>query len=113
MGRGPSKRVTQEQRVLHLLQAAWPNEVPAIALSRISLGYPGRIFSLRRKGYLISNRVEFVDGLSKHGFYRLGPPPTPGRSQRVAASKKVAQRGKEQCSQPRLFDVVGRHCDEG
>ena len=66
----------QEQRILWLLESSWPNEVPALALARISLQYSARIFALRKKGWLITNRVETVDGV-KHGFFRLGPRPIP------------------------------------
>jgi len=72
---------TQEERVLWVLQSAWPNWVPAIALSNISLQYNARIFSLRRKGWQIANRTETING-QKHGSFRLGSPPKTSPSQR-------------------------------
>jgi hypothetical protein len=44
----PSAR-SQEDRILWQLQAAFPEWTPAPVLSRISLQYNARIFSLRRK----------------------------------------------------------------
>ncbi len=85
-----TKKPTQEQRILALLESSWPNWVPSVALSRISLGYPARIWSLRRKGWLISNRVQFHDGLSKHGFYKLGSPPIPSNRERRASQQRNA-----------------------
>jgi hypothetical protein len=63
--------VSQEERILCLLQAAWPSWTPAPELARISLQYSARIFSLRRNGWLIENRVRVVDGV-RHGEFRLG-----------------------------------------
>jgi hypothetical protein len=68
---------SQEDRILWLLQAAWPNWTPATEIAKISLQYNARIFSLRRqKGWLIENHVRVVDGV-KHGEFRLGPRPIP------------------------------------
>jgi hypothetical protein len=75
----PSAR-SQEDRILWQLQAAFPEWTPAPVLSRISLQYNARIFSLRRKkGWEIENKVEVRDGV-KHGYFRLATPgsfPTP------------------------------------
>jgi hypothetical protein len=68
---------TQENRILWLLSAAWPNWTPAPELAKISLQYNSRIFSLRRqKGWLIENRVR-VDGRTRHGEFRLGSSSVP------------------------------------
>jgi hypothetical protein len=68
---------TQENRILWLLSAAWPNWTPAPELAKISLQYNSRIFSLRRqKGWLIENRVCVEDGI-RHGEFRLGSRPIP------------------------------------
>jgi hypothetical protein len=69
-------RKSQEQRILWLLDAAWPNWVPSLEVSKISLQYGSRIFSLRKKGWAIANRVEMVGG-ARHGFFRLGSQPLP------------------------------------
>jgi hypothetical protein len=79
---------TQEQRILLLLHAAWPSWVPAISLSRISLQYGSRIFSLRKKGWRIANRTEINDGV-RHGYFRLGERPIIGH-----------QTTRAQCAQP-------------
>ena len=71
----------QEEKILWILQAAWPGWVPSPQLARISLQYSARIFSLRRKkGWLIENRVRTVDGV-KHGEFRLGPRPIPSNKE--------------------------------
>ena len=67
---------TQEGRVLWLLSAEWPTWTPAPELAKISLQYGARIFSLRRKGWLIENRVR-VDGRTRHGEFRLGSAAVP------------------------------------
>lgn len=76
-GDSQSGRKSQENRILWLLEAAWPNWTPAPELAKISLQYNSRIFSLRRqKGWLIENRVRVEDGI-RHGEFRLGPRPIP------------------------------------
>ena len=74
--RGLVKNHTQEDRVLWVLQAAYPNWVPAVQLSHISLQYNARIFSLRRQGWQIENKVEVQPGGTKHGQFRLARPMT-------------------------------------
>jgi hypothetical protein len=71
-----SGRKSQENRILWLLEAAWPNWVPAPELSKISLQYGRAIHSLRGRGWLISNRIESVGGV-RHGSFRLGSRPIP------------------------------------
>jgi hypothetical protein len=66
----------QDEKILWTLQAAWPGWVQAPELARISLQYSARIFSLRRKGWVIANKIEFANGV-KRGFFRLGPKPVP------------------------------------
>ena len=65
----------QEERILWLLQAAWPAWTPAPTLSRVSLQYNARIHGLRKKGWQIANRVETHNGV-KHGSFRLATPGT-------------------------------------
>jgi hypothetical protein len=58
------------------LQASYPEWTPAPVLSRISLQYSARIFSLRHKrGFQIANKVVVRDGV-KHGYFRLALPGT-------------------------------------
>jgi hypothetical protein len=80
---------TQDDRILHLLQAAWPSWTPAPALSRISLQYGSRVHSLRRKGFQISNKIEIRNGV-KHGYFRLGSAPLPSNRELRASQQKVA-----------------------
>jgi hypothetical protein len=100
----------QEERILWVLQSAWPNWVPAPELSRIALQYNSRIFSLRHHhGWLIANRVRTVDGV-KHGEFRLGSRPVP--------SSAELRRGAGQSPLPPgsglLFDPPPeRHRDDG
>jgi hypothetical protein len=80
--------VNQENRILCLLEAAWPNWTPAPELAKISLRYNARIFSLRRrKGWLIENRVR-MEGRIRHGEFRLGSPAVP--SNRDLRQRSVA-----------------------
>jgi hypothetical protein len=67
---------SQEGRILALLQEAWPAWTPAPLLAQISLQYSARMFSLRRKGWLIENQVQIVHGV-KHGSFRLAAPNKP------------------------------------
>jgi hypothetical protein len=104
----PSK--TQEQRILWALQAAFPSWVPAPALGRISLQYGARVHSLRRKGWLIVNRVRIVDG-QRHGEFRLGTAPVP-------PSKQLRQRQAPPAAEagalfPDLAPETMRHRDDG
>src|SRR5438105_1334869 len=64
---------THESRILWQLHASYPAWTPALALSKISLQYNARIFSLRRKGWQMASRVEVRDGV-KHGAFRLATP---------------------------------------
>jgi len=94
---------SQEQRILHLLHAAWPEWTPAPALARISLQYNARIFELRRHGWQIESRVEIVNGV-RHGSFRLARPgtfPNPKSNPLTAP-------------QPQLFEPTPeRHRDDG
>jgi hypothetical protein len=95
---------SQEEKILWMLQAAWPNWTPVPELSRISLGYGRAIHSLRGKGWEIANKVEFVRG-KKHGFFRLGPRPTPSSKElRHAIPAPVTES---------LFPETARHRDDG
>lgn len=89
---------TQEERILRLLQEAWPGWVSALDLARISLQYSARIHALRHKrGMLISNKIERQPNGAKHGYFRMGPPPTP-------RSSALRKRENPQPPQPSLFD---------
>jgi hypothetical protein len=84
-------KTTQEQRILNLLHAAWPGEVPAVALSQVSIQLCARIFSIRRSSVIVSNRIVRRSDGTKHSFYRLGAPPIARSSElRKANCKSTA-----------------------
>ena len=95
---------TQRQRIFTMLHDAWPREVSALQLSRVSLQYASRIYELRKSGVLISNRLE-RHGDKKFGFYKLGAAPIP-------SSKQLRAR---RASADSLFGdlTVERHVDNG
>src|SRR5438128_11012776 len=70
-----SAQRSQEDRILWLLQAAWPNWTPALELTRLSHQYNARVFSLRAKNWQLENKVDVCDGM-KHGYCRLATPRT-------------------------------------
>ena len=102
-------RKTQKTRILWLLQSAWPNWTPAIALSQISLMYGSRVSELRSEGWLIQNRVRIVNGI-RHGEFRFGPRPVPSNAElrrSAGASLPTAP------SSDSLFPETTRHRDDG
>lgn len=102
-------RLSQEQRILNLLESAWPSWTPAPALSRISLGYGRCIHTLRRRGWLITNRVEIIDGV-RHGSFRLGSRPVPRSS--VLRARNEAAIQQNLIERPdEVFDAAGRYPD--
>jgi hypothetical protein len=74
---------TQDARTLRELESGEWVEAPR--LSKISLQYCRVIASLRKKQFVIENRVETVNGV-RHGFYRLIQP-RDARSQSKADTK--------------------------
>jgi hypothetical protein len=61
---------SQRQRILDILIAAHGQEVPSVALSRISLQYGARVKELREMGFRIPNRTVRREG-KVYGFFRL------------------------------------------
>jgi hypothetical protein len=61
---------SQEGKILALLreQNTW---VSAAELTGISLQYCARINALRKRGFVIENRLEVSDSGRRRGFYRL------------------------------------------
>lgn len=89
-------RKTQESRILWLLQASWPNWVPAPELAKISLQYSRAIHSLRhRDGWLIENDIRTVDG-KKHGFFKLGSRPVPPNKELRRTSNTASASGSNE-----------------
>lgn len=113
-GRGSamSDRLTQEDRFLNMLHAAWPGEVPAVALSQISLQFGARLFSLRRRGWIVTNRIVRQPDGTKHSFYKMGPRPIPpSKELRAAHSAKPLPTSSVRTDL--LFDLPGEHRDLG
>lgn len=103
-------KLSQEQRILNLLEASFPSWTPSPALSRISLGYGRCIHSLRKRGWLIANRIEIVGGV-RHGSFRLGSRPVP-RSSVLRAQKSETAIQQDLIDRPEeVFDAVGRYPD--
>jgi hypothetical protein len=99
---------SQEQRILWLLDAAWPNWVPSPELAKISLQYGSRIFALRKKGWAIVNRIEVVGG-ARYGFFRLGSRPVPSNKELREHRAPIAVAGPAES----LFGSLERHRDDG
>jgi hypothetical protein len=59
---GSERNNTQESRILWLLEAAWPNWVPAPELARISLQYGRAIHSLKFNRLHLEGRRAGVGG---------------------------------------------------
>ncbi len=70
VGHQPQLFRSQTDRVIALLLEHRGHEVPAPELAKIGLQYASRIWSARRAGYIIENRIERVNG-QIHGFYKL------------------------------------------
>jgi hypothetical protein len=81
-------RTSQEERILNLLAAAWPDWTPAPTLSGIALAYGRVIFNLPKQGWKIANRVTVVGGI-RHGAFRLGDHPFPRSSELRATLHKA------------------------
>ncbi len=62
---------TQEARILELLVRAHGAWVPAPELAAVSLQYSSRVFSLRRAGLAIENKIENASEGSRRGYFRL------------------------------------------
>jgi hypothetical protein len=84
----------QEERILRVLQSVLPGWVPAPEPARISLQYSRAVFCLRRKGFVIANRVEVVDGV-RHGFVRLAGPAIAPRQEGRSAEPGRADKARE------------------
>ena len=111
----------QKARVLSLLLAHRGEWVSSVDLSRLSLQYNARIFSLRRDGWEIESRVERVGGRhgAKHGFYRIQTP-RQAAAAKVGAGVALTQADRDAAakdeSQPSLFSeplMESRHRDDG
>jgi len=90
---------SQENRILHLLHAAYPEWTPAPILARVSLQYCRAIHSLRKKGWQIANRIEVCDGV-KRGYYRLATPGTFPNKPKPASSAGFKDISRHDTSAP-------------
>lgn len=92
---------TQEDRTLDLLQSREPHWARAPDLAGISLQYCRVIAGLRRRGFVIENKVEIHNGV-RCGFYRLvSPAPKPSISQKQDDQRALFQ------------NLPQRHVDNG
>ena len=106
-----SDKLSPKQRAfMAILQTQWPQWTSAVQLSRVSLAYTRVIHELRAKTILIANRVEIQPVGSRHGYYRLGPAPTP-RSSVLRALKTEAPQQNLIDRPEELFDAAGRYPD--
>ena len=77
----------KQRAFMNLLQRQFPLWTSAVDLARIGLAYTRVIHELRGKGILIANRIEVQSDGTRHGFYRLGPKPSP-RSAEIRARQR-------------------------
>ena len=96
--------VSQEARILAVLESRGSLWTPAPELARISLQYAARIFTLRRRGFRIENKIELSRGSVKHGFYRLHQAPLITRNDTPQPQPTSASL---------LFHPEERHRDDG
>jgi len=66
----PESSSSQRARILRLLIEARGREVPLPEIAACACQYGARIFSLRKRGFVILNRTEERDGV-RHSFFRL------------------------------------------
>ncbi len=98
------KRVaTQEQAILELLRSRRGRWVPLPEILPLAAQYSSRIFSLRRKGFHIENRVEAVHGV-KHSWFRLALAPGVSPAARESSNDDLADsKGSSAGPAPMLF----------
>jgi hypothetical protein len=94
----------QRQLILDLLLSG--DEIPSVALSRISLQYGARVKELREMGFKISNRTERHAG-NVRGYFRLDSAHTPEHK----PSKPKG--GEATLPTPGVFPQFGRLEPEG
>ena len=92
-GHQPQLFTGQKGRILALLLARRGTWVPAPELAGVALQYGSRIWSIRREGFTIENRVEHVNG-QVHGAYRLVACPGEPAQQSISYSNPSAPEGR-------------------
>jgi len=85
----PESSSSQRARILRLLIEARGREVPLPEIAACACQYGARIFSLRKRGFVILNRTEERDGV-RHSFFRLVSSPVQASS---PATAPAAERG--------------------
>jgi hypothetical protein len=70
----PESSSSQRARILGRLIAAHGAEVPLSEISSLAAQYNSRIWSLRKLGFKIENRVEEVDGVRRSWFRLVSSP---------------------------------------
>lgn len=66
------ENLTQEQKILKVLEAKINNWVPLTDILKLWIAqYNARIWGLRKKGYTIENKIEIQKNKQKHTFFKL------------------------------------------
>lgn len=64
--------LTQEQKILKVLEAKINNWVPLTDILKLWIAqYNARIWGLRKKGYIIENKVKIQKNKKRHTFFKL------------------------------------------
>ncbi|ATU04883.1 hypothetical protein BKN14_00295 [Candidatus Gracilibacteria bacterium HOT-871] len=64
--------LTQEQKILKVLEAKINNWVPLTDILKLGVAqYNARIWGLRKKGYTIENKIEIQKNKKRHTFFKL------------------------------------------
>lgn len=64
--------LTQEQKILKVLEAKINNWVPLTDILKLWVAqYNARIWGLRKKGYTIENKIEIQKNKKRHTFFKL------------------------------------------
>lgn len=85
-----SARRNQRDAILAVLVAARGGEVSSYELAQISLQYCARVSELRKLGWVITNRVEHVDGQTR-GYFKLDLKASKSSASVTAAPKPQQQ----------------------
>ena len=64
--------LTQEQKILKVLEAKINNWIPLTDILKLWIAqYNARIWGLRKKGYIIENKVKIQKNKKRHTFFKL------------------------------------------
>ena len=66
------ENLTQEQKILKVLEAKINNWIPLTDILKLWIAqYNARIWGLRKKGYIIENKIEVQKNKKRHTFFRI------------------------------------------